>query len=121
MQLAALIVASLVALLHVYILIVEAFRWGTAPVNRMFGVTPEQAATMKPMAANMGLYNGFLAAGLFWGLLAHDEMVQPILTFFLGCVVIAGIVGTLTTGNRRIVLIQTVPAAVALILLWAPV
>ena len=119
MHVAALVVAALVALLHVYILINESFRWGTKPVNRIFGVTPEQAAVMKPMAANMGLYNGFLAAGLFWGLLAEDEMVRPILTFFLGCVAIAGIVGTMTTGNRRIVVIQTVPAIVGLLLLWA--
>jgi putative membrane protein len=74
---------------------------------------------MKPLAANMGLYNGFLAAGLIWGLLAPDAMMQPVLTFFLACVAIAGIVGTGTTGNRRIVVIQTIPAIVGLILLWA--
>lgn len=113
-----LVVAFLVALLHVYILINESFRWGTPQVNRMFGVTAEQAAIMKPLAANMGLYNGFLAAGLFWGLVAHDYQVRPILTFFLGCIAVAGVVGTLTTGNRRIVIIQTVPAAVGLLLLW---
>jgi putative membrane protein len=118
MHVAALAIAFLVGLLHVYILISESFRWGTPGVNKTFGVTPEQAATLKPMAANMGLYNGFLAAGLFWGLLAGDEMVRPILTFFLGCIAIAGIVGTMTTGNRRIVAIQTAPAAVGLVLLW---
>ena len=121
MYIAALVVAALVGLLHVYILITESFRWGTARVNRMFRVTPEQAAVMKPLAANMGLYNGFLAAGLFWGLIAHDEMVRPILTFFLACVAVAGVVGTATTGNRRIVLIQAAPALLGLILLWAPV
>ncbi len=121
MHVAALVVAALVGLLHVYILINESFRWGTASVNRMFGVTPEQAEVLRPMAANMGLYNGFLAAGLFWGLLAHTEMVQPILTFFLGCVAVAGVIGTLTTGNRRIVVVQTVPAVIGLVLLWAPV
>ena len=118
MHVAALVVAFLVGLLHVYILISESFRWGSPSVNKTFGVTPEQAAVLKPMAANMGLYNGFLAAGLFWGLLSGDAMAQPILTFFLACVGIAGIVGTLTTGNRRIVIIQTVPAIVGLILLW---
>jgi putative membrane protein len=117
MHMAALIVALLVALLHIYILISESFRWGTPAVNKTFGVTPEQAAIMKPMAANMGLYNGFLAAGLIWGLIAGDTMMTPILTFFLACVAIAGIVGTLTTGNRRIVVIQTVPAVVGLVLL----
>src|SRR5277367_2118777 len=114
---AALVVAFLVGLLHVYILISESFRWGSPRVNKTFGVTPEHAAIMKPMAANMGLYNGFLAAGLIWGLVADDSMKTPILTFFLACVAVAGIVGTLTTGNRRIVLIQTIPAAVGLILL----
>jgi putative membrane protein len=121
MHAAALVVAALVGLLHVYILITESFRWGSASVNRTFGVTPEEAVVLKPMAANMGLYNGFLAAGLFWGLLAGDAMQQPILSFFLACVAIAGVVGTLTTGNRRIVVIQTVPAAVGLVLLWAPI
>jgi len=118
MHVAGLAVALIVALLHVYILIIEAFRWGTPRVNRIFGVTPENAAAMKPLAANMGLYNGFLAAGLFWGLVGRDEMVRPVLTFFLACVAVAGIVGTLTTGNRRIVAIQTLPAALGLILLW---
>jgi putative membrane protein len=117
MHVAALVVAFLVGLLHVYILISESFRWGTPAINKTFGVTPEQAAIMKSMAANMGLYNGFLAAGLFWGLLAGEAMTTPILAFFLSCVAIAGIVGTLTTGNRRIVVIQTVPAAVGLVLL----
>ena len=119
MLIAAYAVALLVALLHVYILILESFRWGTPAVNRMFGVTPEQAATMRPLAVNMGLYNGFLAAGLFWGLLSDTMSVRPILTFFLICVAVAGAVGTATTGNRRIVAIQTGPAALGLVLLWA--
>jgi putative membrane protein len=119
MHAAALIVALIVALLHLYILIMEAFLWGTARTNKTFGVTSEQAAAMKPMAANMGLYNGFLAAGLIWGLLAPESLTQPVLTFFLACVAIAGVVGTGTTGNRRIVAIQTIPAAIGLILLWA--
>ncbi len=119
MHIAALVVALIVALLHAYFLIIESFLWGTARVNKTFGVTPEHAAVMKPLAANMGLYNGFLAAGLVWGVLAPDAMMQPVLTFFLACVAIAGIVGTWTTGNRRIVAIQTVPAIVGLILLWA--
>ena len=115
---AALAVALIVALLHAYILVMESFLWGTHRVNKTFGVTPEQAAVMKPLAANMGLYNGFLAAGLIWGLLAPDTMTQPILTFFLACVGIAGVVGTVTTGNRRIVVIQTIPAVIGLVLLW---
>jgi putative membrane protein len=118
MHLAAQIVALIVALLHAYILILESFRWGTPGVNRTFGVTPEQAAAMKPLAANMGLYNGFLAAGLVWGLLAPPEMTQLVLTFFLACVAVAGVVGTWTTSNRRIVVIQSVPAVIGLILLW---
>ena len=119
MHLAALIVSGAIALLHVYILVNESFRWGRPAVNKAFGVTAEQAAIMKPMAANMGLYNGFLAAGLIWGLIAQDATTPSILTFFLACVAVAGIVGTATTRNRRIVLIQTVPAAIGLVLLWA--
>ncbi len=119
MHIAALIVALIVALLHLYILVMESFLWGTKRVNKTFGVTPEQAVVMKPMAANMGLYNGFLASGLIWGLLAPDSMIHPVLTFFLACVAIAGLVGTVTTGNRRIVVIQTIPAIAGLILLWA--
>jgi putative membrane protein len=114
MHVIALVVVLVVALLHIYILIVESFRWGKPAVNKAFGVTPEQAAVMKPMAANMGLYNGFLAAGL----IAQDATQRPILTFFLSCVVLAGVVGTLTTGNRRIVALQSAPAAIGLALLW---
>lgn len=119
-EIAGLAVALIVALLHVYILVLESFRWGTPRVNRVFRVTPEQAAAMKTMANNQGLYNGFLAAGLFWGLLANDAMMRPVLTFFLACVALAGIVGTLTTGNRRIVLLQGAPAVLGLVLLWLP-
>lgn len=118
MHVIALVVVLVVALLHIYILIAESFRWGKPAVNKAFGVTPEQAAVMKPMAANMGLYNGFLAAGLIWGLIAQDATQRPILTFFLSCVVLAGVVGTLTTGNRRIVALQSAPAAIGLALLW---
>lgn len=118
MHIAALIVAFVVGLLQAYILVIESFRWGRPATNRIFRVTAEQAALMKPLAANMGLYNGFLAAGLFWGLLAGGELAQPVLIFFFGCVLVAGIVGTATTGNRRIVLIQGLPALLGLLLLW---
>jgi putative membrane protein len=118
MHIAAQVVALAVALLHLYILVIESFRWGSPAANRTFRVTPEQASLLKPMAANMGLYNGFLAAGLLWGLIARDETGSSILTFFLACVLVAGIVGTATTGNRRIVVIQSVPALLGLVLLW---
>ena len=115
----ALILTALVALLHVYILVLEMFLWETPYGRRVFRTTPETAATSKVLAANQGLYNGFLAAGLFWGLWLGSTG-QEVRLFFLLCVTAAGIYGGLTA-SRRIMLVQGLPAllgAVATLLAW---
>jgi len=118
MQLAAGVVVTFVALLHVYILVLEMFLWRTPRGLRAFGMTQEVADSSAKLAANQGLYNGFLAAGLLWGLFFYGVVQgRAIITFFLACVIVAGLYGGATV-NRRIVLIQSVPAAVALILVW---
>jgi putative membrane protein len=114
MQLAATVVVVLVALLHVYILILEMFLWQTARGLRAFGTTVETARSSATLAANQGLYNGFLAAGLLFSLIWAD---RPALTFFLLCIVVAGIYGGLTV-SRRIIVVQAAPAALALVLVW---
>src|ERR1700675_4718475 len=108
----------LVAVLHLYILVLEMFCWRTPRGLRSFGMTQEVADSSAKLAANQGLYNGFLAAGLVWGLFGYGIVPgRPILTFFLACVIIAGLYGGATV-NRRIVLVQSVPAAIALVLVW---
>ena len=115
---AAAIMVALVAALHIYILVLEMFLWRTPRGLRSFGMTQEVADSSAKLAANQGLYNGFLAAGLLWGLFAYGVVTgRAILTFFLLCVIVAGIYGGATV-NRRITLIQSVPAAVALALVW---
>lgn len=114
MALAASIVVGLIGLLHVYILVLEMFLWTTPRGRRAFGTTPEFAEATKVLAANQGLYNGFLAAGLFWGLAAGPEG-RGIQIFFLGCVLVAGLYGA-ATASRRILFVQAVPAAIGLAL-----
>ena len=111
MTIAANIMVGLVALLHIYFLVLEMFLWDTPRGRRVFGTTPEFAAASKSLAANQGLYNGFLAAGLIWGLFAGD----PIRIFFLACVIVAGVFGAATV-NLKILWVQAVPAAIALAL-----
>jgi putative membrane protein len=114
----AAVMVILVAVLHLYILVLEMFWWRTPRGLRSFGITQEVADSSAKLAANQGLYNGFLAAGLLWGLLAYGVVGgRAILTFFLACVIVAGLYGGLTV-NRRIILIQSVPAALALVLVW---
>ena len=112
------IVVALVAALHLYFLVLEMFLW-TKPLGlKTFRNTPEKAADSAVLAANQGLYNGFLAAGLVWGLLQGTPgFAFQIKMFFLLCVIIAGIYGAATV-SRRILYVQAAPAAVALILLW---
>src|SRR5438105_4504899 len=94
------------------------FLWRTPFGRRTFQTTPEFADASAVLAANQGLYNGFLAAGLLWALLWYGlSGGRPILTFFLACIVVAGVYGGLTV-SRRIVLVQALPAAVAAVLLW---
>ncbi len=110
------IVVLFVAVLHIYILVLEMFLWDKPTGLRAFGQTQEAATASKVLAANQGLYNGFLAAGLFWGL-SLGANGQNIKIFFLLCVLVAGIFGA-ATANKRILLIQALPAAVGLVLLW---
>jgi len=114
MQLAADIATGLVAAIHGYILVLEMFLWDTARGRRAFGTTPEFAAASKVLAANQGLYNGFLAAGLVWALWLGPS-ADPVRLFFLDCVALAGIYGA-ATANVRIFFVQTLPAVVAIAL-----
>jgi putative membrane protein len=103
---------TLIALLHVYIMVLEMFFWTSPGGLKAFGNTLELAERTKVLAGNQGLYNGFLAAGLIWGVAFQDVSFQ---IFFLGCVMVAGAYGA-ATAVRRILFIQTLPAAVALAL-----
>ena len=114
MTLVADIVVGLIAVLHVYILVLEMFLWDKPAGLRAFGQSKAAATASKVLAANQGLYNGFLAAGLFWGL-SRGAAGDEIKVFFLGCVLIAGLFGA-ATANRRILFIQALPAAIGLVL-----
>jgi len=107
---AAAVLVGLVAALHLYFLVLEMFLWTTPTGLRVFALDPEFAERSKALAANQGLYNGFLVAGLVWGLVADLTDVQ---VFFLACVVVAGVYGAATV-NRRILVVQAVPALLAL-------
>jgi len=111
----AFIAIVVVALSHIGFLVLEMFLWDRPIGRRIFGMTPEQSKFSASLAANQGLYNGFLAAGLVWGLLSSNA---PVITFFLVCVIIAGLFGGLTA-KRSILVIQALPAIVALALLHA--
>ena len=115
MAVAANLIVALVALLHVYFLVLEMFLW-TKPIGlKVFGQTREAAEATKVLAANQGLYNGFLAAGLAWGL-SLGQHGLAIKVFFLGCVVVAGLYGA-ATASRKILFVQALPAAIGLVLL----
>ena len=114
------IVVILVALLHIYFLILEMFLWDKPTGLRVFGHTREVAAASKVLAANQGLYNGFLAAGLLWGL-SLGQSGTGITIFFLVCVLVAGLFGA-ATASRKILFVQAIPAAIGLVLIlssWA--
>jgi len=114
----ATVLIGVVAAMHVYFLVLEMFLWRTPFGRRTFRTTAEVAESSAVLAANQGLYNGFLAAGLVWALVWYGVVGgRAILTFFLACIVVAGIFGGLTV-SRRIVLVQAVPAAIAAALLW---
>jgi len=116
MEIAAFSITCLVALAHVYFLVLEMFLWKTAFGRKVFRTTPEDAARTAVLAANQGLYNGFLVAGLVWGLYYGVRAGRPILSFFLVCIVVAGLFGA-ATANKRILFVQAVPALAALVLL----
>ena len=118
MHTAAIAAIVVVAFLHLVFLVLEMFLWATPRGRRIFALTPELAEGSKKLAANQGLYNGFLAAGLVWGLIhTNPGFAFQIKTFFLLCVIVAGTYGAATV-SRRILYVQAFPAALALILLW---
>ena len=105
---------ALVALEHLWFLVLETFLW-TKPIGlRTFRQTGERARATAALAANQGVYNGFLAAGLAWSLVAAPALRGPLTVFFLACVIVAGIAGAATV-SRRILVVQALPAALALL------
>jgi len=114
----ALALVGLVAVAHVGFLVLEMFLWRTPFGRRVFGTSADDADKMATLAANQGLYNGFLAAGLLFALVREGLGAgRPTLSFFLGCVVVAGVYGAATV-SRRILYVQALPAALALAVLW---
>ena len=112
------ILVGLVAILHIGFLVLEMFLWATPFGMKTFNLTPEFAAASAALAANQGLYNGFLAAGLLWGAFhPRPEVALPLRIFFLACVVVAGVFGAATV-SRRILYVQAVPALLGLGLAW---
>ncbi|MCK2242893.1 MULTISPECIES: DUF1304 domain-containing protein [unclassified Crossiella] len=107
------ILVGLVALIHVYILVLEMFLWTTPRGQKAFGLTPEFAEATKTLGANQGLYNGFLAAGLIWSLIAADPVGYQAKIFFLVCVFVAGVYGA-ATASKKILYVQVVPSVLAL-------
>lgn len=115
MQLVSTILVALVAIEHLYILALEMFLWTKPSTMKTFGIKPEEAESMKTLAANQGLYNGFLSAGLFYSLIASlPEVAFQFKVFFLLCVIVAGVYGGMTV-KPRIAIVQALPALIALI------
>ena len=114
MNIAANVVIAIVALLHVFFLVLEMFLWKRPFGLKTFNMTPEAAEATAVLAANQGLYNGFLAAGLVWGLLSGIPSVK---LFFLACVLIAGVYGGLTA-KRSILYMQALPGLIGLLLVY---
>ena len=108
------ILAAGIGILHFYVLFLEMFRWDTAG-TRVFGMTREQIPHTRLVAANLGLYNGFLGGGLLWGV-SQGANGLPVLTYFLGCVAIAGLYAAQRV--RKTFWVQTFPSALALACLW---
>ncbi|MEU4562897.1 DUF1304 domain-containing protein [Actinoplanes sp. NPDC023936] len=108
------LLVALVALIHVYILVLEMFLWTRPRGRKAFGLTEEFARQTRVLGANQGLYNGFLAAGLIGGLIAGGDTGFAAKLFFLGCVAVAGVFGA-ATASRRILFVQTVPAVLAIV------
>ncbi len=114
----ATVLVVLVALLHVWFLVLEMFLWTTPRGLRVFGQSLEKARSSAVLAANQGLYNGFLAAGLAWGLAYPDPLpALHIKSFFLACILVAGVYGAWSV-NRKILFVQALPALAALAALW---
>ncbi len=118
MATASTVLTGIVALLHVYFLVLEMFLWTTPFGRKTFKRSKEEMEQTKVLAANQGLYNGFLAAGLVWSMIAETPLAFPLRVFFLGCVLIAGIYGA-ATAARTILFAQALPAAIALAVTFA--
>ena len=116
MTIPAKVAIAVVAVLHLYFLVLEMFLWSRPYGQKTFRLTPEFARESRALAANQGLYNGFVAAGLLWALLGGSAG-RPVAVFFLVFVVIAGVFGALTA-SRKILFAQAIPGAVALLLVW---
>jgi len=114
MTIVTIVLIALTALLHFWFLVLEMFLWRTPTGMRTFGTTPQQAEATAVLAGNQGLYNGILAAGLAWSLVAPEPTAFAFRTFFLGAVIVAGVYGAITV-SRRILVVQALPAALALI------
>jgi putative membrane protein len=110
----AAVLVGIVALIHVYIVVLEMVLWTTPRGRAAFGMDADFAQATRTLAANQGLYNGFLAAGLVWGLVGPSDLRFAFRVFFLVCVVVAGVYGA-ATASRRILFVQALPAAVALV------
>ncbi|NYG07006.1 putative membrane protein [Phycicoccus badiiscoriae] len=113
MNAVAAVLVAVVALIHVYIVVLEMALWTTPRGRAAFGLTQEFAEQTRTLAGNQGLYNGFLAAGLLWGIVGPDHLRFGFQVFFLLCVIVAGVYGA-ATASRRILLVQAVPGALAL-------
>lgn len=114
----AFVLIALVALIHIYIVLLEMLWWDSPRGRKAFGLAPDFAKATKVLAANQGLYNGFLAAGLVWSLIHPDPTTRwQIAMFFLACVAVAGMFGAVATRSRKILLIQTLPAVLAIVAL----
>lgn len=114
MKKAATVLVALVAIEHLYILVLEMFLWTRPAGLRAFGLTPEFAEQTAVLAANQGLYNGFLAAGLIWSLFRKQDATS-LRVFFLGCVIVAGVFGAITA-KPSILYVQAAPAFIALVM-----
>lgn len=115
------VLIGLIALLHLYFLWFEMFAWTTTGRKIFKGFPPELFEPTRPLAANQGLYNGFLAAGLIWSMAISDvRWAIHVATFFLLCIAVAGIFGGLTA-QRKIFFVQGLPAMIALLLLYVPI
>ncbi|HEV2737476.1 MAG TPA: DUF1304 domain-containing protein [Candidatus Elarobacter sp.] len=118
MRIVTLVLLGLMALEHVYFLYLEMFRWTAPRTIKAFKTTAAVAESSKKLAMNQGLYNGFLAAGLIWAIVAPPPLQRPLAIFFASCVLVAGVFGGMTV-TRRILVIQALPAALALISVFA--
>jgi putative membrane protein len=107
------VLVGLVVLIHIYIVVLEMVLWDKPFGRKVFGNTSEFASASKVLAANQGLYNGFLAAGLIWGL-SMGAAGHSVQLFFLGCVLVAGLYGAMSVGIK-ILFVQAVPAALAMV------